>query len=384
MATNLTQRFTHEDNCDYIINTVFENIRKKLKINLKYDEIFFNAFNTISSSVFKAECSKNNLDHINHIVINELLKYIFKNIIKFNIEDITQTDIVKRTNEFFLERKHQDNLQDNPPDNPQRDNPQQYNQPDNLQQSNLPDNLQQLRQNFKTESVVDLGHNKIDIKKTIIHLEEYSSTILIDKIIDIKLLSIDIPNCDYIITESCNEFIFVENFSDNGKELYSEPYHIKIIPGNYTSEQLMLSLEDSINSVSSNNYNCRTNIINNKTCILNNDGNFDIMDCSLLSTLGFNGTTILKSQNQYISDNPIKLVKKRFITLTIYINESDIIFKERVYLDHKNDTYTHKVLNLQHKFNKSVYINDIIIDLDGYNCRNYDYSVELELSQYVI
>lgn len=357
---NLRTQFTSDTNCEYIIQTVFEIISKKLKLKLVYDENFFSVFNNISTNVFNFESNRHNsLKNINSIVINEINKYVMTNITKFDIEEPTPDVIKSITNTFFDERKKQDTTVVNPHIDPAS----KYSKNDSV-----------------AKNVITVAPNTIpQPKHTTVHLDNISANILLDNVTEITLLYADVPNSDYIITESNNEFIFRENLSTNDKKLYSDIHIIHVDPGNYDNHQLAVILELEINKISIN-YICEINNINDKFVITNTECNFDILDCSILNILGFK-CGFLENKNYYIGDNPTKLYINRFVTINIFLNESELIFNERIYFDCGN-VYTHKTFNKIKKFINKKYINSINMEFDDYNFRNYNFNIGFKLTHF--
>jgi hypothetical protein len=352
----LKQHFIHDSNCEYIINSVIDNIKNRLNITLTYNENFFNVFNNISSNVFSVESARSNLGQINAIVIREIIKYILKNIAKFDIEEPTEIEKNTRTNDFFTERKKQDDK----------------NIPSNEQSQKKEEQLTVSPKNIEfTEPILNPS------KKIIIHLDSITKDVLLDNVTGIKLLYADIPNSDYIINETNNEFIFRNNYSTDEKTLYSDVHNVFITPGNYTPEQLLYNLEKEINVIDKD-FQCSYNDITGGSVISNNNCKFDILECSLLYNIGFLYSPDLSYNYLYISTYPVQTVKKRYIDLNVYINESENIFKERLYFD-KDMLYTKKTFDLMKKYNKSVYINDVYIEFVDYNFRNFPFNIDIEL-----
>jgi hypothetical protein len=441
----LQTSFISNKNANLIINSVISFFSDKYKIALKNDEQFFKIFDTIASTVFKYE-SKNNisLEQLNTIVIGELINH-WKKKLNVHIPEIPPKDYPHHINgdslpqlpptmlqtqlqaQQLLPQIVQPGLQ---PPTAQIVHPAQQ-----IAQSMhpaLPSQLQsvsqhQLREQYplreqynpqQAKLVYQEGSNEEmylepEIISTKINIDTEFKEIKFDNVIFIRVVALSMCNVDYSITENNNTFIFKEWISDK-KELLSEDITIVIEPGNYTKEELIEELENEINesSVTKTMYRCyldpvtlrciiTTNVdtegIESKrgkgfiNCIKNNkkiNNKFDISSNStLLRTLGFTGKNTMTNSDKYISINPVKIVKKPVLDLSIHLNtfsarndsDSEVITLSEPVILNKEGVVYFEGNSFEKKFIKPINIENFKIDFNGYNRRGYDFNIIVEI-----
>lgn len=175
----LTQSFTSEQNKSFIIGNTIEQVRVYADKTIENNEDLFNAFNTVATAVFNAERkSGKSLGTINGIVINQLVKYIIKNINQ------------------FIEKQ----------------------QPKEITE-------QQPKQKLVTSNV---------------QLTQLETPILLKDIEEIIIKSVDICNSDYTINENNNVLVLRALLSGvPDKELYDSPITIELEPGYYNTTTIV-------------------------------------------------------------------------------------------------------------------------------------------------
>jgi len=412
----LQDAFTSNQNVDYILSSVIDQISKLSKYIIKKDQAFFNIFNTVASSIFKVE-SKNNKDlaTINGIVISELTKYIARNPSAVTALQPPPGRVNFSNNApdpAFVPRVPAGvggtPVQLLPPIQPV---PQFQSVPQSqgVQQSQgVPPNpsIPQFQSVplFASEPQQE-SQKEISVKK-----EKFRINIATDfkpfplqNVLSVKLVSLWLPNSDYIITEFNNKFIFREQISE-AKELYSENFEINIEPGDYTPETLLEDLETSMNSMSKNDtYRCLLDPVTKKTVITSIDlssvtentrnivkfiknakdheggsgKKFEIISSTLLPCLGFNGNQ--SNCDKYISQNSIKLLRCPVINLCVMLNKNIKIFDEPLIIGNSDNNIIYFKNNIQKIFNRSIDIEDFTIDFGNYNRRGHDFNLILEI-----
>lgn len=353
---SLRELFTSDNNVNYIItNTIQLLVDKGYPVIDKNDISFYEKFNIVASSVFKYESKrlsdtniKDSVNILNNIVIQELSKFII------NKQPI----------------QIQDKKQINIPEKKTIDNP----------------------------VVLKIEENTFRI---IIDSEIKEFVPAIENISVLKLKNLYMYNENYIINDKNNLLSFKEKMSID-KELYSDTYNIIIEPGNYTPGLLIETLEDEMCILSGNVYKIHIHPVSNKLIITKTTKNlksfktlkalkkdikdpehtFDIIynDSSILKVLGFinNNTT---GNNYYISDIPVKLIKKNKLNfnVTVNINEGEnIIFNEPIILNSEPSNYN---LNIVKQFNNIININKIILDFGDFNHQGYPFYLLIEITQ---
>lgn len=338
---SLEALFTKDTNVDFLIDKTIDNIFNISRIKIpSNNKIFFDCFNKIATEIFKYESSnlnntKESLNILNSIVIEELTNHILKNYNNLFKEEEVKLDTIKENTQIILD---------------------------------------------KQEDIFKLSLNSDNI-----------SFDILNNITKFKILNLHMYNEDYIINETNNKFSFKEKKSS--KELYSDIYDIEIDPGNYSKEELLKNLQEKMCIISGTNYICELNTFNNKIIIKNNDSymienklsfNIILENSTILNVLGFNSKSINSFVNEliYISDYPIKLLKRVNLKLNIIIHyntNSKISIVEPILLD-KNDKI-YDINKSSQKFTNPINIHSIELDFDGYNHRSFPYNLIIEFTQ---
>lgn len=324
--------FVSKDNFELILDTSVKQIYNKTGKNIEHNknhDLFFETLNTIASQVFSIE-SKNPilqkqspieaLHIINSIVIDELVNYILTK----KPELLKEPEIVK-------------------------------------EHINIQDNSKEMKVIEKnTELEEETLKISIENNKT-----KFNSPI--ENIISINIVSLHMYTQDYIITDTNNTLVIIDD---------NEKITIKIETGNYTQKTLFKVLEASI---------------------------FDKMQKSIQFYISNTDNTVFTSPNIVISDvdstlddilgivkgNPMKLIKRNKLQLGIkfgFENEiNDFEISHPIIINSnnvENDTgpiLKEFKLNYNKKFKHPVDLSEIKIDFDNYNHRGYPYYLILEI-----
>ena len=314
--------FLSNQNTDMVINLVIKNIKNKKDIIIKNNEFFFDVYKKVITSIIK-NISINDLAELNFIVIEELTKHIIKNIDLFEIE--------KRAIPH-----------------------------DKIKESIL---------SSSRDTVIRLP---ITGEKGLVN---------IDNVKNIKILSMDIYNSDYIINEYNNVFSFREILNSNtSKPLYSECQTIVLDVGDYSPDELVVELDKCINVHTTSEIKLCINKINNKISFTA-DTMFDMLQCdnSILNILGFTKSTCNK--NHYISDFPHRLNKKSILDMNIYLNKSTHLFSECIFFGKEFHSVKEFNERLVKKFDRNgISVDSIDLDFGNYNFRGYTVTLIIELT----
>jgi hypothetical protein len=397
----LQTAFTSNQNADYIISNVINNVLKICQCTIKKDQIFFKAFNNVASSIFKVESQNNNKDlaDINSIVISELTKYITDNINTFP-RDYTVTTTQPTKPVQLTSQLHQ-RLQ------PQALFPQTGFLPTAATPIPIPTILTPKESALKS---VDIPIKKETFR---INIDKDFKLFPVKNVLSIKLISLFIMNTDYTVTELNNKLVFREHINTVGQEkkLYSENFEINLEPGDYTPTALLEELQYQMTALSDTNYTCLLDPVSQKTVITSGENidtqfplrnvnatqegkKFDIIAnlSTLLPILGFKDNKLLDS-DKYISQNRIKLIRSPSINLTVSVDtDTDTaevtnsststtkIFDEPLMIDNTSGVIHFKD-NIQKIFNKNseTNIQGFTVNFGNYNRRGHDFSLILEI-----
>jgi len=317
----IKSEFLSNQNTDMVINLVIKNIKNKKDIIIKNNDFFFDVYKRVITSIIK-NISINDLAELNFIVIEELTKHIIKNLDLFEIE-----------------RKAIPH--------------------DKIKESIL---------SSSKDSIIRLP---ITNEKCLVN---------IDNVKNIKILSMDIYNSDYIINEYNNVFSFREILNSNiSKPLYSECYNIVLDVGDYSPEELITELDKCINARSKYKMKLCINKINNKISFIS-DTLFDMLNCdnSILNILGF--TNHSSNKNHYISDYPHRLNKKSVLDMNIYLNKTTPLFSECIFFGKDFHSIKEFDERLTKKFEcNGISVDSIDLDFGNYNFRGYTTTLIIEI-----
>lgn len=388
---SLKELFISNSNVTYILDTTIKNIYNltNKEFLLKKDKNLFDTFNHISTSIFKYEYKELIKKEINKSII------ILNNI------------VISQLTEFILNKYKSSNKTITP----------------DLSVNVIPDNIISISDQVNREHEIVKNKDEIhedhtnNIEKYDLHIDSLHTDILIENIISMKVKSLYMYNNDYYINDYNNVLIFREKLDIN-KELYSEEYKVVIEPGDYTKESLTEEIEYQMSNISKNKYKCYIEPITGYTAITienNNIEDFNMTfknlrelkdklknnntniyfkideNSTILSTLGFDlssskseidDSCYNKYYKYFISNNPLKLLKKKKIEIIIAgreINNTQCdLVTFPIFL--KKD-YNEINLNLNIEFKRLITINNISINFNKYNHRGYPFNLVLEITQ---
>jgi len=146
--------------------------------------------------------------------------------------------------------------------------------------------------------------------------EEYKN------VLSVELISIDIPKTQYLINEN-NNLLY---FASNGFE-----YTATIPIGNYTIDELLVALKNSMDTVSSNTFTISNIVLTNKITISIATSTFDLRFedktkhmgklLGFITTSDITGQTSISAPNQYDLNGPTYII--------LHINEFENLFGKK-------------------------------------------------------
>lgn len=146
--------------------------------------------------------------------------------------------------------------------------------------------------------------------------EEYKN------VLSVELISIDVPKTQYLINEN-NNLLY---FNSNGFE-----YTATVPIGNYTIDDLLIALKNSMDTVSSNTFTISNSTLTNKITISIATSTFDLSFVDKTNhmgkLLGFITTSDITGQSSVIGTNQYNLNGPTYIIL--HINEFENLFGKK-------------------------------------------------------